>query len=65
MAHINHTIKFPISDIRVDVRMKHIPLLALPNLHGLSSKDPDTFLFEFDVVYRGNDYIYDAKKLKI
>ena len=45
--------------------MKPIPLTALPNFHGLSSEDPDTFLFEFDIVYQGYDYISDAQKLKI
>ena len=37
----------------------------LPSFHGLSSEDPDTFLFEFDIVCRGYDYIADAHKLKI
>ena len=45
--------------------MKPIPLTTLPNFHGLSSEDPDTFLFEFDIVYRGYDYIANAQKLKI
>ena len=45
--------------------MKPIPLTDLPNFHGLSSENPDTFLFEFDIVCWGYDYIVDAQKLKI
>lgn len=45
--------------------MKLIPLTTLPNFHGLSFEYSNTFLFEFDVVSRGYDYIYDAKKLRI
>jgi hypothetical protein len=36
--------------------MKNIPLLALPNFHGLSTEDPDEFLFEFDILCRRYDY---------
>jgi hypothetical protein len=40
------TLGFPIGDIPREVSpMKNIPLLALPNFHGLSSEDPDEFLF--------------------
>ena len=45
------TIEFPIGKIRGDAPMEPIPLTTLPNFHGLSYKDPNTFLFEFDVVY--------------
>ena len=48
-----------------DLPTKPIPLAALPNLHGLVSKDPETFLFEFDIVCWGYDYTTDAQKLKI
>ena len=45
--------------------MKPIPLTTLPNFHDLSSKDLDSFLFEFDIVFLGYDYIFDAQKLNI
>lgn len=65
MAPATSSIEFPIGDIRSDVPMKHIPLTTLPNFHGLTSEDPDTSLYEFDVVCQGCDYISDAQKLKI
>jgi hypothetical protein len=45
--------------------MKNIPHSALPTFHGLSKEDPDTFLFEFDVLCRSYDYVLDAQKLNI
>jgi hypothetical protein len=45
--------------------MKNIPLSALPNFHGLSTEDPDEFLFEFDVLCRSYDYTTTAHKLKL
>lgn len=30
--------------------MKNISPSALPHLHGLTSEDPDTLLFEFDII---------------
>ena len=60
------TLVFPIGDLPRGVApMKNIPLSALPNFHGLSSKDPDEFLFEFDILCRSYDYISNAKKLKL
>jgi len=55
MAHPTSSIEFLIGYIRGDAPMKPIPLTALPNFHGLSSEDLDTFLFKFDIVYRGYD----------
>jgi hypothetical protein len=45
--------------------MKNIPLVALPHFHGLSSEDPNTFLFDFDVLCHSYDYSSDAHKLKL
>ena len=45
MAPATSSIEFPIGDIRGDAPMKPITLKTLPNFHGLSSEDPDTFLF--------------------
>jgi len=36
--------------------MKAIPLQNIPTFHGMTLEDPDTFLFEFDVLCRGYDY---------
>jgi hypothetical protein len=44
--------------------MKNIPLLELPTFYGKSSEDPDTFLFEFDILCRSYKYLKDAQKLK-
>ena len=65
MATKSSSIYFPIGNITGDAPMKPIPLTTLPNFHGMSFEDPDTFLFEFYIVYRGYDYIVDAQKLKI
>jgi hypothetical protein len=44
--------------------MKSIPPFALPNFHGMASEDPNTFLFEFDVICQNYDYSLDAQNLK-
>ena len=65
MAPVSSSIDFPIENVTGDALMRPIPLTALPSFHGLSSEDPDTFLFEFDIICRGYDYIADAQRLKI
>jgi len=45
--------------------MKNISPSILPNFHQLRSKDPETFLFKFEVFCRSYDYIHDAQKLKL
>lgn len=45
--------------------MKAIPLQNIPTFHGLTSEDPDSFLFEFDVLCQGYDYTIDPQKLKM
>lgn len=50
------TLQCPIVDTYVNAPMKAIPLQNIPNFHGLTSKDPDAFLFEFDFLFRGYDY---------
>lgn len=60
------TLEFPIGDLpRGAAPMKNIPPAALPNFHGLSSEDPDEFLFEFDILCRSYDYVTPAQKLKL
>lgn len=45
--------------------MKSIPLFDLPNFHGLSKEDLDTFKVVFDVLCHSYDYSMDAQKLKL
>jgi hypothetical protein len=59
------TFRFPILDTTPNVNMKNIPLLALPTCYGKKSEDPDTFLFEFDILCRSYNYIQNAHKLKL
>jgi len=65
MAAATSSVKLPIEDILGDVPMKHIPLTSLHNFHGLYYEDLDTFIFKFNIVCQGYDYISDDHKLKI
>jgi hypothetical protein len=57
--------EFPILDTTLNVNMKNIPLSALPTFYGKNSEDPDTFLFEFDILCRSYNYVQDAQKLNL
>ena len=46
------TFGFSILDTTPNVNMKNIPLSVLPTFYGKNSEDPDTFLFEFDILCR-------------
>jgi hypothetical protein len=59
-SQTKNTFRFPILDTTLNVNMKNIPLSALPTFYGKSSEDPDTFLFEFDILCRSYNYIQDA-----
>ena len=63
------TFGFPIYDIPTtfgrEVKMKNIPPSILPNFYGTSTKDPDAFLFEFDVLCRTYRYTDDTQKLRL
>lgn len=50
MAPTTSTIDFPIRDVGTGAPTKPIPLTSLPSFHGMTFKDPNTFLFEFDIV---------------
>lgn len=43
--------------------MKNIPPSVLPNFYGMASEDPDSFLFEFDIVCWTYGYTDDAHRL--
>ena len=62
---IETTFGFPILDTAQDINMKNIPPSSLPTFYGKSSEDPDTFLFEFDILCRSYNYLQDAHKLKL
>ena len=55
MAHVS-TFEFPIKDLGGVTQMHIIPPSSLPNFNGLTNEDPDTFLFEFEILCRGYDY---------
>ena len=56
---------FPIVDEDSRETMKSISPSVLPNFHGLRNEDPETFLFEFEVVCRTYDYMEDSQKIKL
>ena len=45
--------------------MKNIPPSVLPNFYGMASEDPDSFLFEFDIVCRTYVYIDNAHRIRL
>lgn len=47
-------------DPTVTTQMKNISSSSLPHFYGLVSEDPNTFLFEFDILCRSMDYSIDA-----
>lgn len=54
----------PILNEDTTTTMKNISLSILRNFHGLRSEDPETFLFEFEVLCRSYGYLLDTQKLK-
>ena len=62
---IGSSFGFPIIDEETNTTMKNISPSILPNFYGLKTEDPETFLFEFEVLCRTYDYLQDAQKLKL
>ena len=60
-----NSVGFPIVDEDTNATMKNNSPSILPNFHGLRTEDPETFLFEFEVLCRSYDYLQDSKKLKL
>ena len=56
---------FPIREMNGDTKMKNISPTALPHFHGQTTEDPDTFLFDFAIIYQTYDYTNDEHKLKL
>ena len=61
----DQTFGFPILDLTQNVNMKNINPSVLLTFHGLSTEDPNSFLFEFDILCRRYNYVSDAQKLKL
>jgi hypothetical protein len=59
------TFGFLILDISRNISMKNIPLSSLPTFRGMSTEDPNLFLFEFDILCRSYNYLDDAQNLKL
>ena len=59
------TFPFPLPSLINNVNLKNMPAATLPKFYGLATKDPDTFLFEFDILCRSFDYNIDSHKLKL
>ena len=55
---------FLIQDIDVSVYMKNIPPYFLPKFHGMRSKDLETFLFEFEELFRSYGYLLNTQNLR-
>ena len=56
---------FSIQDIDGSMHMKNIgPPYFLPKFHGLWSKDPKTFLFKFEIIFRSYGYLLNTQKLR-
>lgn len=62
---MNPIFDFSIPSLHNNANLKNILASSLPKLYGLVTQDPDTFLFEFDILYRSYDYTIDAPKLKL
>lgn len=63
MAH--PTFPFPIPTQQGNQNLKNIPTVALPKFYSLITKDPETFLFDFDILCRSYDYTTNGHKLKL
>ena len=58
------TFGFPILDTMQDVIMKNIPPSSLPTFYGKINEDPDTFLFEFNILCRSYNYLTKFSQTK-
>jgi hypothetical protein len=56
---------FPIQETDINVQMKNIHPSVLPNFKGMRSEDPETFLFEFEIICRSYGYSLHIQKLNL
>ena len=61
---IEVTFGFLILDETLDVTMKNISPSVLPHFHGMPTEEPDSFLFEFDILCIRYNYVKDVQKIK-
>jgi len=61
---IDNSFGFPIVDEETHTTMKNISPSVLPNFYGLRSEDPETILFEFEVLCKNYGYLEYSQKLK-
>lgn len=47
---------FPIQETDINVHMKNVPPSVLPNFKHMRLEDPETFLFEFEIICRSYCY---------
>ena len=59
------TLQFPIQQPEGIAPMKNISPSVLPRFYGKEEKDPDEFIFEFDILCRSYDYTTNAQKTKL
>ena len=59
------TFPFPLPSLITNANLKNIPPTTLPKFYGLATEDPDTFLFEFHILFCSFDYNTNAHKLKL
>ena len=59
LTMVGAQISFLIREADGDTKMKNISPSSLPHFHGITSEDPDTFMFEFSIFYRSYDYTFD------
>jgi hypothetical protein len=63
------TFAFPIVDTPTllgdEIKMKNIPPSVLPNFFGMSTEDPNAFMFEFFIICLTYGYTNDAQKLRL
>ena len=56
---------FPIQNTDGSAHMKKIPPYFVPKVHGLRSKDPETFLFKFEIICRSYSYLLKTQRLRL
>ena len=57
--------QFPIQEIDANCHMKRIPPSVLPNFKGMRLEDPETFLFEFEIICKSYGYSLHIQKLNL
>lgn len=55
------TFGFHVLDLESIVTMKNTHHSVLPQFHGMVTKDPNSFLFEFHILWHSYNYVNDGK----